>query len=766
MAADRVGPRAADRAQHLAPAPQPRRASTRRELAARRRSIHRADIEGLRGLSVLLVVAFHAAVPAVPGGFVGVDVFFVISGFLITGLLVDELRATGTLSLTAFYARRMRRLLPLACAVLVVTAVVFGVVLPPIDRPGLAADVTAAAVWSANWRFALGATDYMSAVEASPVLHYWSLSVEEQFYVLWPLLILALARLGGRPRHWSTMQRRLVAGLATVALGSLALSVLTTATTGPWAYFGLHARAWELAAGGLLALARPWVRILPRVVALPAGWLGLAAIVGAAGWFGRDTPFPGSAALLPVVGAVLVLAAGTCSRDGVGLLLSLGPLTWLGRISYAWYLWHWPCLAFATARFGTTGGSDGDVPVRVAGPAAVAGAVAVSLALAVVTHVVLEQPVRRAPRLLASRRLTMALGAATVATAVLVPVAIVGVPWSPSPVVDVAQAAGVEPDAAGPDPGGPALTMSAAAVVPAGVTGAQASTTPVAVSPGAMLAPGPRTLRMTPAQARADDTAPGNCFVGFGPTTVDPGCRFGDPAGERVVVLIGDSHAAQWYPALVRAATANHWTLYFWAKSACGYADTPQWISTYNRLYTECATWRARVLTRIAALGRVDAVVVGRAFSQLSKVSDAAGHRLTGPAASAAWATGARSVLDRLRSATGTVALLRDTPRPVFDAPACLSEHLTDPGRCDYPRAGHVGLDAALFAAEQPVVAGAGALVLDLGDLVCSTDPCPVVSTTGAIIFRDEHHLTATFARELGGAVAVRLRPLLAGAGG
>ena len=199
----------------------------------------RGDIEGLRAVAVVLVVAFHAGVGLVGGGFVGVDVFFVLSGFLITGLLVDEIARTGTISLGDFYARRVRRLLPLATLVLAATAAAAYALIPPIDRKGVAGDLVGPALWSANWRFAAESTQYMADTDKSPVLHYWSLAVEEQFYVVWPLLLLLLVGGTGLAlRAWPVAFRRIALALALVIAGSLWLSWPQTDSASPFAYFG------------------------------------------------------------------------------------------------------------------------------------------------------------------------------------------------------------------------------------------------------------------------------------------------------------------------------------------------------------------------------------------------------------------------------------------------------------------------------------------------------------------------------------------------
>ena len=318
----------------------------------------RADLEGLRGVAVLLVLLYHARAPLVDGGYIGVDVFFVLSGFLITGIIVRELMGTGRLSLSGFYARRARRLLPAAALVLVITMIASVIVLPPLRVPAVAGDTISAALYVSNIRFAIQATDYLgSELAPSPVLHFWSLSVEEQFYIFWPTLLAVVAGATFlRGRHDAGI-RRLAIVLAVVLVGSLGLSILLTSVNQPWAFFSLPTRAWELALGGLLALpgAARWV---PARVAVPAGWIGLALIVAAGLFLDTSVAFPGVAALVPTIGAALVIAAGLAatptgsSRYAAGRVLGLAPIRFLGLISYSLYLWHWPILTLPEAAAG------------------------------------------------------------------------------------------------------------------------------------------------------------------------------------------------------------------------------------------------------------------------------------------------------------------------------------------------------------------------------------------------------------------------------
>ncbi len=283
-----------------------------------RRGDFRPDIEGLRAVAILAVVGYHAGLSAIPGGYVGVDVFFVISGFLITEHLGRELSARGRISFGAFYARRARRLLPSALLVIGVTVAVSCAVLPPLQAMVVAKDGLANAFYVGNYRYALQATNYLSVSgPISPLLNYWSLGVEEQFYLVWPALLVVGSLVWWRrpTRTRATSQAKaqplfsaIVVAMALLAASSLAFSIWLTRANEPWAFFSLPTRAWELAVGGLLALVAPRLRRLPRRWMSVLSWVGIGAIVFSALTFTSATPFPGTAALVPVVGAAAVVA--------------------------------------------------------------------------------------------------------------------------------------------------------------------------------------------------------------------------------------------------------------------------------------------------------------------------------------------------------------------------------------------------------------------------------------------------------------------------
>jgi len=308
-------------------------------------SYFRGDIEGLRGISIALVLLFHARIAGFNGGFVGVDVFFVLSGFLITGLLVREVEETGRISLAQFYARRARRLLPAAALVLAATLLASYFLLPDLLLPGVAVDTAAAALYVSNINFAYHATDYFAPSAApSPILHFWSLSVEEQFYMFWPAIVLLVTRRARAPRI------NVRAALIAIGIASFVFAIWLLKFNAPWAFFSFPTRAWELALGGLLAASKSSLERIPKFAASICSWLGVAGVILSAVFLKESAPFPGVPALLPTISAALVIAAGARSIQSVPTrFLESAPLRFLGRISYSLYLWHWPLLVLPLA---------------------------------------------------------------------------------------------------------------------------------------------------------------------------------------------------------------------------------------------------------------------------------------------------------------------------------------------------------------------------------------------------------------------------------
>ena len=334
-------------------------------------------------MAILLVVLFHARVSVLAGGFVGVDVFFVLSGFFITGLLVRERETTGDVSLNEFYGRRALRLLPVLLVVLFATLGLVFTLYAPIDRASVAATARAVALHAGNVEFARSALDYFGTSD-NPLLHTWSLAVEEQFYFVWPLLLVVLVPLLVRDDADRTAERRRTTGVIAVAgLASLAASLVVTRASQPWAFFGMPTRLWEFALGGVLSLALADRRPASPRAATVLQAAGLAAIGFAVVTYDRATPYPGLAALLPALGTGALIAGGAWAPAGpITRALSTEPLRWLGRVSYAWYLWHWPLVGL---------GEVLEPSIGVAGRLAWS---ALALLLAWLTYRLVERPAR------------------------------------------------------------------------------------------------------------------------------------------------------------------------------------------------------------------------------------------------------------------------------------------------------------------------------------------------------------------------------------
>ena len=720
------------------------------------RDAFRPDLEGLRGLAVLLVLFFHAGVPGLGGGFVGVDVFFVLSGFLITGLLVREREAHGRIDLGAFYARRARRILPAAAVVVVLTLGASWLLLAPLDLPRVAADAAAAALSVGNIRFAASAMDYFAADNApSPLLHYWSLGVEEQFYLLWPALLILATRVR-RPRLGAAF------ALLAVVIVSYAAAWYLTDLAEPWAFYSLPARAWQLALGGLLAVTVAWQARLPTRLVVLAGWLGLACVIVAAVSLDASmTPYPGLAALLPTLGAGALILAGT-HRWSPAMVLAERPLRWLGRVSYSLYLVHWPLLVLPAALL--LPGDALSLPARLllAGLAVVLGAACYRW---------VEAPFHRGRRLQLAPSRTLALAATAVAALVVlagwvgqdatrvlegdgsVAVSADGgaadVSLGPDlTTVDPALSDVVPPEAGvvpvdGLDYGeDPSLAADGTASPGAAATATARPVVHAAVAPKGPV-PLPRNVQPSLAAA-ANDWEPllgDGCLIqelGVQPTD----CVFGAKHSQVTVALVGDSHASQWFPAVQRIAVARGWRLVPFVKLSCRFVDLPMYSTILKREYTECEAWRHLVVRRLQTM-RPDLVLVAVAGGMTPMVAGDGDPRVQGTA-----------MARLLSQIPGHIAILVDTPQARKDVVACLSRHVADVTQCATPRAAaytwrHLRL-------EKTATRLSGASLVDLSATICPYDPCPAV-LGGRIVYRDGFHLTATFAAALAGPLAAAL---------
>jgi len=698
----------------------------------------RPDIEGLRAVAVVAVVLFHAGVVFLPGGFVGVDVFFVISGFLITGMLWRETATSGTVSLRRFWGARARRLLPASVLVGVVTIIASALLLPPLQAKTVGIDAITSALYVSNYWFAFTGVNYFgreNLLAPSPFQHYWSLGVEEQFYLVWPLLILSTAwairrfrrgRVGG-----PASSTPYLVVLVLVAAVSFFLSVVLTYVLPPFAYFSLPTRAWQLALGGIVAFTIPWWRKTLHVAgAAVMGWVGLAMIVAAYVLVDGTLPYPGVAAALPTVGAALVIAAGcVTSTRGVGALLGTAPMRAIGRVSYSWYLWHWPVLVLAPAALG-----------HKLGVGATIVAVALSLALAVLTMRYVENPVRFSDALRNSPGRSLAMGGATTAAAVIAGVVAL---------VAVQTPVGRGPDAtplrvtASPVPKGSPIQDFDAAVrstfdqVQAGVA---ASLSMTEVPPNL-------TPALTGQAAEVESMQSGGCLrVIPMDSSPHPDCATGDPNSPVTVALVGDSQSAMFNPAFEALTEKRGWRLLRFSKVACPIVDLPS-TPHFNALaegFSRCAQWRAGIMDRLRA-ERPSLVVVSSARAYGNE-----GLGIWGQPGfdnfDAGWVTGLGRFTAEMRALGSQVLVLGPTPGATGLVPVCLSAHMNDPLACAFPVPRWVS--PAGIARERSAVEGSGGQYADTTELFCASGQCPVI-IGNAMVFYDAGHLSREYSLTL-----------------
>lgn len=677
-----------------------------KELDARSDSVPRglrADIEGLRTVAVGLVLVYHAGIHLVPGGFIGVDVFFVISGFLITGMLMREVSKTGRVSIVTFYARRMKRLLPASTLVLLITAALTWWIGPPLQRGDYGGDIVASSVWFVNWRFADRSVDYHAeGIGASPVQHFWSLSVEEQFYLLWPLLLLLVAlvvrRTGIRLRVLAT------ATLMAIVVPSFVWSVFMSHDEPARAFFVTTTRLWELGIGALLSIAAPLASRVPQVLARIMAWVGLAVIVASAFVFEAADMWPGYLALAPTLGTAAVIFAGSRSQQDTPFILRLKPMVWVGAISYSLYLWHWPLLVAAGWQWGEFGQKVG------------LAVVAFSFVPAWLSYRLVENPLRRLPVFERVPQLAVSIG---------INLAVLGV------VGGLVLAAAVPRASATEAPDSDTLVnLGARSLQYDGerVSGVELVEDVVPTVPDLLSAPDDRM------QTTAD------CHANFETVEPDP-CVHGAVDGQTRIFLAGDSKAAQWGDAVEAVASRNGWRFESATKSACAFTEVLREDGD-GRPYEACPEF-SKNLTSALIADPPDVLVVSQRHST--------GFDSNGDLSTDVMVDGLVNTWSTLEEAGIDIVVLLDNPAPaqlpsnaagnVLD---CLATHVADPWSCAFPF--DVGFEssgatAQLAAAE--LVPGVD--VIDMSDTLCNPDLCPLV-IGGVLVYRQGSHITNTYA--------------------
>ncbi len=655
----------------------------------------RPDVQGLRALSVILVILYHYGLPGIPGGYVAVEVFFVVSGFVITGLLLRERAASGKTSMGSFYARRARRILPAATFVIVATMLASYHWLGFIRGDGVAVDGRWASIFLANFHSIATSTDYFGARDAvSPLLHYWTLSVEEQFYLFFPLFFVGLLVLVPR----LSRRARLVVGFSVLIAVSLGWSVLQTGSNPVAAYYSPFTRAWELALGALIAVATPQLRRIPAAVAVVMTWAGVGGILLAAILYTSATPYPGIAIILPTLATGAVIAGGMVAspRRGAEVILGRRSALYVGEISFSLYLWHFPVLIIATQAIGHPLGWQAKV--------ALCG---LAVVLGVATYHLLENPIRHSPRLSAHRSTSIGFGAVIIVSAVLISSILIG-------------------------------QHSAPAQRAASTTGSVSQRTLTGqIDRGARLTTLPATLVPplgTPIQYNfiAGAKEKGCLGISVAASSV-PSCTFGDRSATRTMVLLGDSQAEMWSVALNKIAKSFHWKLVVLAKEAC-----PPWLITLETPsfgpFPECDAWHRFTVKRINELKPQMIFIDGGYGTNSTPAKDVGGLS---------------RLFRALKPSKAPIAVLSNMPwfegrwsGPV--PPNCLAQHASSLTSCNLPYATFLASEGPFRRALKTTALREGGRFIDLDPLYCSAKTCPVVVANHQV-FADAYHMEASY---------------------
>ena len=639
---------------------------------------HRPDITGLRSLAIIPVVVFHAGISQIPGGFIGVDMFYVISGFLITTLLVRD-ATERRLHLGQFWARRLRRLLPASVVMVAATLIAGLFILSPFRWEQLGKEALSSIFYVSNFVFANQSTDYFAQDVAipSPLIHTWSLGVEEQFYIFWPLIIILVAAL---TRKRGNIRVALFSTFAVLTAASITLSVIWTVSSPQVAFYLLPTRVWEFALAGMLAIAFPYLAV-PGWLRTSFGIVGFAGIGASLFVIDSTTPYPGTAAFLPVIATMLVILAGPRPGDVVHSwptrILSTRPFVWIGDVSYSWYLWHWPFIVLAPIAL-----QNKDLWVTLVAALA-------SLGVATLSYKFLENPIRFHPRLVRSIRLTLVFSLVAVL----------------------------------PVSAGAIATMQA---------GTEKAVEPVVIQ-GVDKPLDLQNARFPPKLDPCDRKTK----LATGQTL----CESGDLDSDRILLLVGDSHAGHWRLALSDAARAEGMKLVVKWEAGCPVIPVEVVPNEGREFAAPCAGFR-KGLTKLIKDIQPEAVVVSQSDGYWGRISTN-GTKVASEATQVSlWRKGFTQFVETQSPNTKEIAVIIDNPRNDFDPNDCLSKPGSTPESCASPLEEVIDDVEPLHQATIDVLAEVGVTAtLDTRAMLCDDGICRVVD--GDLpVYRDFNHLS------------------------
>jgi peptidoglycan/LPS O-acetylase OafA/YrhL len=675
----------------------------------------RTDIQAFRALAVISVVLFHLWPNRLTGGFVGVDIFFVISGFLITQHLVRDV-ANGTFSVVSFWARRIRRLLPASITVLIATAVAVFLVAPRDLWPSWISEIGSSAAYFENWTLANNSVDYLAADNAaSPTQHFWSLSVEEQFYFSLPILIWILVVLL-KSKASSKISTAVVALLSVIVFASFVAGVYLTYAEPVSSYFYTQVRAWQFGAGALLASVWSFIpkRRNFKIFSLVCG---LALIIGSAVLLTGSMAYPGYLALIPTFGAVLVIASDL--NDGaISKVMAWKPIQFIGNVSYSIYLWHWPLIILLPFVLGDLTTID-----KIA-------IIVTSFALAALSQKFIEQPFIQSGRRVGSKNRTALVGMAVACSTILISSLAISAQADQSIRIELAQQQ--KAVNSGLD------CLGAASKAPDGVACSNPELARILL-PSIELASHDSPSLLLPSSCqgtKASDSVPKPCNLTASTSPIK-------------IALIGDSHSAQFMAPMLSLAKKNNWQIISYSKGGCplSYAERTHDIVLKNA----CKKWVKAAVKQLTTTG-FGLIVT----SQVSGTEWASGK--VSPTIYAE--DGLVKIWKEINSAGVPILVIKDNPRPIKASILCISKNKFDNfSACQNSKELAMPFDPqpdAVAKLNSPLTR-----LVDFTNVYRDDSKCDAV-IGGVIVNRDENHLTNTFSRTLAPYIEREINTLLA----
>lgn len=676
---------------------------------------NRKDIQGLRAIAIITVLFAHANFPFFSGGFVGVDVFFVISGFLITGILIKEYSARGKISIPNFYARRVRRIIPAATIVIIATVILSTIIL------GREASVPTYwdAVWSSlfvsNWYMAFVGVDYFSlGATPSPLQHFWSLAVEEQFYVIWPTLIIILTFFAGKAKS-KTFRPVLAVALTAIIIASLAWSIYQTNLEPTVAYFSTLTRGWELAVGALLAVVAHKINI-NKIMRTVLMYAGIVMIMVAVAVFTEEMPFPGFAAMLPVFGSALVLLSGTNNHAKFNQILTNKFMVWIGGISYALYLWHWPMLILWESK-------TGEKPSFFIALCLLL----ISVLLAWMSTTFVEDPLRLSRWWKNKKFLSNLLG-------VVLIVATVGVSYLLVPASAFRE-------------------MNRMQIVPLSTVleNVQKATLPNSqhyingtTMPELALIGEDRSIVY-------DD----GCHIEHADPTVLKNCVYGDKTSDVNIAVLGDSHASMYIPALDLWGMKNDVKINLFAKSECPSAGFTPYSNILKRAYYECKDWREEAINAIIEMKPAYVVLVNA--HQIQAVNSDGEPEMSKTVMDRKWSEGYKLTIDKFKQAGIPVIILGDAPGLGKDSATCIKANQEDATECSTDMLKETTL---MIERETEASKSNNIPYVKVIDLFCYENTCPDI-IDNRVVYMDGTHITKTYSEYLAGSIGEKINEFI-----